>query len=499
MVNKKLSAVAADALVLGCAQTDSGPVVISDGVEPVDPTLLATVSSLGKQLGITGAPDDVHKFPGPAGYQAKMLVLTGLGKADPSGGFSAEALRRAACAAARACAGTASVAMALPTPDGASLAAVAEGALLGAYAFNKFRDPEQALEPPSSISVVSQLQRSTRAQAAFDQAQVIAGCVAAARDLVDTPPNLLYTQTLAEAAVAQAKGFANLKVTVLDEKQLQAGGYVGLVAVGQGSPRGPRLVKLEYYPPGAVGKVGLVGKGITFDSGGISLKPAAKMGEMTLDMSGAAAVLETVIAAAKLALPVAVLGYMCCAENMPGGNAQRPGDIIKYRNGKTAEVANTDAEGRLVMADGLIDAVAAGVDVVVDIATLTGAQIVALGHRTSAVMGTDSVRTALVAAADASGELFWPMPIPSEMKAELKTPLADMANVSSDRAGGMLYAAAFLREFVGDTPWGHLDIASPAFNGKAAWGYTPQGGTGVGVRTLVQFLQDFANHPGEFA
>jgi leucyl aminopeptidase len=310
------------------------------------------------------------------------------------------------------------------------------------------------------------------------------------RDLVNAAPNELYPAAFAELARAAVKG-TGAKVTVLDEKALAAGGYGGLLGVGQGSARGPRLVKVAWTPSRPAAKVALVGKGITFDSGGISIKPAAGMEAMKSDMAGAAAVLQTVVAAARLELPVAVTGWLCLAENMPSGTAMRPSDVITIRGGKTVEVLNTDAEGRLVMADGLVAAVEENPDVVLDIATLTGAQVVALGNRVSAVMGTDDVRAEVLAAAEAAGEQFWPMPLPEELLSGLKSKVADLANIG-ERAGGMLTAGVFLREFVGATPWGHLDVAGPAFNEKSAHGYTPVGGTGVGVRTLLALLESRA-------
>jgi leucyl aminopeptidase len=200
-------------------------------------------------------------------------------------------------------------------------------------------------------------------------------------------------------------------------------------------------------------------------------------------------VLHTVLAAAALKLPVAVTGYLCLAENMPSGTAQRPSDVITQRGGTTVEVLNTDAEGRLVLADGLAAACEEKPDAVIDIATLTGAQVVALGTRVSAVMGTDDLRASVVRAADESGEQFWPMPLPDELRAGLTSQVADLTNVAGDRNGGMLTAGVFLREFVGSTPWAHLDIAGPAFNEHAAWGYTTKGGTGVGVRTMLRLLE----------
>jgi leucyl aminopeptidase len=209
---------------------------------------------------------------------------------------------------------------------------------------------------------------------------------------------------------------------------------------------------------------------------------------MKSDMAGAAAVLGTVLAAARLKLPVAVTGWLCLAENMPSGTAQRPSDVITIRGGKTVEVLNTDAEGRLVLADGLVAAIEEGPDVVLDVATLTGAQLVALGARVSAVMGTDDVRDEVVAAAGRAGEQFWPMPLPTELRESLSSKVADIANIG-ERHGGMLVAGLFLKDFVGQTPWAHLDIAGPAFNEQTAFGYTPVGGTGVAVRTLLELVE----------
>ena len=491
---KDPTALKAEALVVGTCKTSDGAAIVADQL-PTE--VVAQLEALAPALGITGASDEVRKFPAPASVKAAMLVLTGLGERDDAGNFGAEALRRAAGAAVRELAGTKHVALALPAPTEEALAAVAEGALLGAYAFTTYLTGEAPAKraPVELIEVATTLTRSARAQSGVERAEVVAGAVNATRDLVNTPPNFLFPAAFADLAKAAVKDRAakSIKVTVLDEKQLVAGGYGGIVGVGQGSARPPRLVKLSYAPAGADKHVALVGKGITFDTGGISIKPAQGMHAMTMDMAGAAAVLNTVLAAARLAVPVAVTGYLCLAENMPGGNAQRPGDVVTMRGGKTVEITNTDAEGRLVMGDALVAAVEDGAEVVIDIATLTGAQIVALGNRTSGLMGSDDVVAAVKSAANAAGEAFWPMPIPAELKAGLKSNVADMVNSAPDRAAGMLFAATFLKEFVGDTPWAHLDIAGPAFNEKAAYGYTPAGATGVAVRTLLTYLESLAS------
>jgi len=494
MTSAKIPAIDADALVIGCAQGPDGNVVLTGNLDGIDDATADRLESLAKQLGITGKLDAVYKYPAPRDLRANLLVLTGLGKPEADGSFAPEALRRAAGAAMRALSGSRSAALALPTPDEASLTAVVEGAFLGDYAYTEYKTGPEQKEPVADIQIVTPLKRSERAKDAFARAEVIAKAVGRTRDLVDTPPNVLYPGSFAEIARNEAKALtgAKVKVTILNEKQLQEGGYGGIVGVGQGSSRPPCLVVLSYSPPNAKAHVGLVGKGITFDSGGLNIKNAEKkIHFMSYDMAGAASVLETVIVAAQLDLPVAVTGYLCLAENMPGGHAQRPGDVVKMRNGKTVEVNNTDAEGRMVMADGIADAVTAGCSPIVDIATLTGAQSIALGQRTAGVMGTPAVRDALKAAADESGELMWPMPLPEELDPTNKSILADMANTSLVKVGGMLFAAQFLKQFYGDTPWGHIDMAGPAYNDDG-WGYTPKGGTGFGVRTLVTFLEDIA-------
>nr|WP_216645946.1 leucyl aminopeptidase [Isoptericola halotolerans] len=490
LTGKKPSTIAADALVVGTCSTSDGVAVVADQLPA---RLVEQLESLAPRLGVTGALQEVRTVPAGADIAADVLVLTGLGEREADGTFAHETLRTAAGAAVRTLAGAADAVVALPAVDEAELGAVAEGALLGAYAYTAYRDEKAAakLTPVSRLQVATSMYRSARAKAAVARAEVLATAVQGTRDLVNCPPNDLFPAAFADAAKTTVKelGAKGVKVTVLDDKQLVAGGYGGIAGVGQGSSRGPRLVKLTYAPSKATSRVAIVGKGITFDTGGISLKPPAGMLTMKSDMAGAAAVLHTVVAAARLGLPVAVTGYLCLAENMPSSTAQRPSDVVTMRGGKTVEITNTDAEGRLVMADGLVAAVEDGHDAVLDIATLTGAQMVALGNRTSAVMGTDAVRDEVKAAADTVGEPFWPMPLPAELKAGLKSNVADMVNAASDRAGGMLFAGHFLAEFVGDTPWAHLDIAGPSYNEKAPHGYTPVGGTGVGVRTLLGFLE----------
>ncbi|MEZ0490768.1 leucyl aminopeptidase [Kineococcus sp. TBRC 1896] len=491
--SKSVKSVSVDALVLGltpaAAGAKSAAPVLLGGEDLPRATRSALVDAAGA-LGATGAAGQVHLVPGVAGLGTRLVALAGTG-ADPD----AEALRRAAGAAVRALAGHRRVALALPVPDAVTAAALAEGAALGAYAFTRYRAATR--EPVAEVTLLVDKPRDKALRAAVDRAGVVATAVHTARDLINTAPADLAPEDLAQAA-AQAAAGTSLAVRVLDEEALAAGGYGGILGVGQGSARPPRLVVLEHAPARAKGHLAFVGKGITFDSGGLSIKPAAGMETMKSDMSGAAAVLAAVRAVAELDLPVKVTGWLAVAENMPSGTAIRPSDVLTMFGGTTVEVLNTDAEGRLVLGDALVAASDEQPDAIVDVATLTGAQVVALGNRVSGVMGNDETfRAAVLAAAGRAGESFWPMPLPEELRATLDSPVADLANIG-DRAGGMLVAAVFLREFVGTgpagapIPWAHLDIAGPAFATGEPWGYTHRGGTGVAVRTLVALAEDHA-------
>ncbi|MGN6475031.1 MAG: leucyl aminopeptidase, partial [Mycobacteriales bacterium] len=297
------------------------------------------------------------------------------------------------------------------------------------------------------------------------------------------------------AAAVELCGGAGCAVEVLDQKALAAGGFGGILGVGQGAENPPRLVRIE-HSGGRAGSpaVHLVGKGITFDTGGLSLKPATAMEWMKADMGGAASVITTLWALAKLNVPVNVVGWCSIAENMPSGTAIRPSDVLTMYGGKTVEVLNTDAEGRLVMADAIVRAGEEKPAAIVDIATLTGAALVALGSRLYGVMGNDEeLSDEILAAADRAGEQCWPMPLPEELRKSLDSDIADISNIG-DRNGGMLTAGLFLKEFVPNgVPWAHLDVAGPAWNEGEAFGYTPKGGTGVPVRTLVEWLSSRAS------
>ncbi|PWD49863.1 leucyl aminopeptidase [Serinibacter arcticus] len=482
LTTRTLESIDASALVifLGGGGGEPGTArVLADASESLADELLDAVAALR----LTGKAEEITVIPASPLLRASVVVLAGVG-GDEAHEPTAEAVRRAAGAAARAATGHRTLAVVPPADTATMVSASYEGALLGSYGFTRYRGTPADIE----IRVVTAKARSKDVRIGVERAQVVARAVSATRDLVNTAPADLTPAVFADTARTAASA-AKVKVAVLDLKALRAGGYGGLVGVGQGSVNEPRLVTLTYSPARAKAHVALVGKGITFDSGGLSLKPPAGMAAMKSDMAGAAAVLHTVLAAAELGLPVKVTGFLALAENMPSGAAQRPSDVLTMRGGTTVEVLNTDAEGRLVMADALVDAVALEPDAVIDIATLTGAQLVALGTRVAGVMGDDGVRDAVVAAAGEAGEGAWPMPLPEELRAGLDSPVADIANIG-DKFGGMLSAGVFLKEFVGSTPWAHVDIAGPSFNESKPWGYTPKGGTGAGVRTLLAYLEN---------
>ncbi|HEY8729050.1 MAG TPA: leucyl aminopeptidase [Acidothermaceae bacterium] len=488
----------ADALVIGVAVGPNKRLVLAPGAHDVDTAfsrrLLANLTSLGA----TGASGEYHRLASLGTTTAPVVVAVGLGAAPTRGQqLEAEAVRRAAGVAMRSLAGTRKVAISLGTQT--HVAAVAEGALLGAYSYLRYRHASRdAYQPPvDTVVLLVDEPKSAANRKLVARAEVVCTAVALARDLVNTPPSDLHPKEFADIAAIEAKR-AGLDIEILDEKALKKGGYGGITGVGQGSINPPRLVRLQYRHPKATRTLALVGKGITFDSGGLSLKPAAPMEWMKSDMGGAAAVLTSMVAIASLKLAVNVTGWAPLAENMPSGTAQRPSDVITIYGGKTVEVLNTDAEGRLVLADALVRASGENPDFIVDAATLTGAQLVALGTRTSGIMANDDAfRTAVFDAATRAGEQMWPMPIPPELRKSLDSSVADIANIG-DTFGGMLVAASFLADFIGSRDgepitWAHLDIAGPGFNQGEPFGYTPKGGTGAAVRTFVQLADDVAS------
>jgi leucyl aminopeptidase len=484
----------ADALVVGLRTGEDGPVLAGDAEDVA--AAFGEDGSLVELLALAGASgkaDEVVKLPSRGTVAAPLLVGVGLGpaKQDATEAAVAEQIRRASGSAARALAGTGRVVSTLSRLD---LAAAAEGSLLGAYSFTQYKSNGAGKAPVAEFGLLSD-KADDADTATLARAVAIAGAVTTARNLINTPPNDLFPGSFADRAADIGAG-AGLEVEVLDERQLADGGYGGVLGVGVGSSRPPRLVRLRWSggdSPRA--SVALVGKGITFDTGGISIKPAANMDHMTSDMSGAAAVIATVALAAELKLPVTVTATVPMAENMPSGTSYRPGDVLTMYGGKTVEVLNTDAEGRLILADAIVRAAEDSPDYLIETSTLTGAQVVALGNRTAGVMGSDEFRDRVAGHAQATGEGGWAMPLPEELRGDLDSRLADLANVTGHRWGGMLSAGLFLREFVAEgLPWVHIDIAGPSFNTGGPWGYTAKGGTGVPVRTLAAVLTDIAEN-----
>jgi len=478
----------ADVLVLGVRPgTDGAPPTIA-------PSADGTVVDLGTDvdlaaIGVKGGKDQLVRIPAP-GIAARSIALIGLGS-----GTDAAAMRAAAGSAVRQLADAATIALALPLDSAELVDAALEGAALGAYTFTRHRGAGTT-GPARGDQRVTVLTVGDVAADAAVRPAIVADAVALVRDLVNTAAADMAPEDVAEAALEAAAGLP-LTVEVLDETALAEQGYGGILGVGRGSVRPPRLVIVRYAPADATRHLALVGKGITFDSGGLSLKPAASMNGMKDDMTGAATVLAATVAAARLGLDVRVTAWLCLAENMPSGSATRPGDVLTLKNGKTVEVTNTDAEGRLVLGDGLAAASLERPDAIVDVATLTGAQVVALGERTTGLMGSDELVSHVQRVASSVAELVWPMPLPDELDARLASEVADMVNATPGQpAAGMLLAGRFLERFVGDDedgsrlPWAHLDIAGPSENKGVPYGWLSKGPTGVVTRTLIALAED---------
>ncbi|MEV1333065.1 leucyl aminopeptidase [Micromonospora costi] len=511
LVDTDPAELAVDAIVIGVhSQTGeqaatngpAGTLLLASGAESIAAAFDGKLTETLALLGATGGPGEVIKLATLGTITAPVVAAVGLGP-EPSGAApDPEVLRRAAGGAVRALAGASRVAMALPLPDDAdapaALRAVAEGSLLGSYRFAGYKTRPQPArrEPVAEVLVAVPDANDSTAQAEVARATAVVGAVFTSRDWVNTAPNELRPPAFAEAVVAAARE-AGLAVEVLDESALKAGGYGGIIAVGQGSEAPPRLVKLTYTPEGGgTGKrVALVGKGITFDTGGISIKPAQGMWEMKSDMAGAAAVGAAMLAVAALKPSVAVSGYLPMAENMPSGTSYRPGDVISMYSGKKVEVLNTDAEGRMILADAIARACEDGCDYLFETSTLTGGQVISLGKRIAGVMGTPELCERVRTVGDAVGEPAWPMPLPDDVRKGMDSDVADISQVNAgmDRAGHMLQGGVFLREFVTeDVAWAHIDIAGPGYHSGEPTGYWAKGGTGVPVRTLVQLVEDVA-------
>lgn len=481
-----------DAVVVGVVQGAKGT-ELADGADEVGSAYGRKLRPLLATLGVTGKAGETVKVPTSGTLASPLLVLVGLGKK-----VDAVAVRRAAGVAARAVGNAASVAVALPAGTPELVRAVTEGHLLGGYAYTAYKK-ESKSSAPGEVVVLSEGARRKDFTTAFEEAQLVAGAVAATRDWVNTPPGDLTPPAFADAVVAATKeltkgrGAPKVAITVHDEKALAELGCGGILGVGAGSDAPPRLVELTYSPKGAKHHLALVGKGITFDSGGLTIKPASSMHEMKSDMAGAAAVVQATYVIASLGLPIKVSTFVPMAENMVSGNAVRPGDVLTIYGGTTVEVTNTDAEGRLVLADALVRATEQKPDVILDVATLTGHMVVALGDKVAGVMGSEATVADVLTAAGLAGEEMWPMPIPEGMTERIhSSKIADLAQHDWIRWGGGLFAAAFLREFTAEIPWAHLDIAGPSFNSGGAAGHVTPGGTGVAVGTLVDYARALA-------
>jgi leucyl aminopeptidase len=418
---------------------------------------------------------DLHKADKKPGASARVLI--GQNIALVIGVGSEFHARDFAAAAVRAASDKAPLVLTASSADEAK--AFAEGAVLGQKTPTSFK---QGSKSDLEVQIVFAEKVDVSKEVA------VAKTIVAIRELINLPANELWPDKLAQEAKSLAKGLS-IDVEIWDEKKLEKERCGGILGVGKGSVRPPRLVKLTYRGGGK--HVAIVGKGITFDTGGLSLKPAESMVGMKYDMAGAASVLGAVIGAAQLGIKADITGFMCLAENMPSGEATRPGDVLTLRNGKTVEVLNTDAEGRLVLGDGLALATELAPDHIIDIATLTGAATIALGHRYAGLMGTGAAVELAKEAAASMDELLWHMPLPVELRDMLNSELADMTNVKiGNRAGGMLIGGIFLSEFVPkDASWAHLDIASSGNNDSAPYSVYPSGATGVMIRTLIEMAR----------
>jgi leucyl aminopeptidase len=476
--------VAADLLAVPVfAERELGP-----GGAAVDAALGGGLDAFMTEAGFEGKVGQTLAVPSATGIAAKAVLLVGVGKAAD---IKLETLRRAGAAIARKASKVRTVATPLldaadlDRPDAAQ--ALAEGVLLGGYQYLEYKSDAK----PSKLRRVVVLGRGgAKVDAALARGAAISTAVVWARDLVNTPSGAKSPASFARAAQTLLRG-KNVKVEVLDVAAMKKAKLGGVLGVGQGSNQSPRLVKMTYSPPGAKGKVALVGKGVVFDSGGLSLKTASGMETMKTDMSGAAAVIAAMSGLAELGVKTRVVAFTPMVENMPSGTAIRPGDVLKIRNGKTVEVLNTDAEGRLILADALSLATEEKPDAIIDLATLTGACVVALGEKIAGLMTTNDAWAEQVrSAADNAGESVWPLPLPDEYDPLIESEIADIKNIGTGGYGGALTAGLFLKAFVGDVPWVHLDIAGPARAAKDD-GVAVRGGTGFGVRTLLRLLADY--------
>ena len=476
--NKTPSISKASAYVIGVADKAGKPVLAESLIDTAPLHLI--------DLAAIGAGSKKETTAKVFAADGSIYLLVGLGDGD----LTPNLLRDVAGASVRALGDFKDVVVGLPTASPEDAIAIAEGSLIASYEYVAYKGAKK----PKALSSITILTHQKVVPSDLSDTNAMIESMHALRDLVNMPPNDLFPQSMAASFVKVSK-IAGVTIEVWDEKRLATEKMVGVLNVGKGSTRPPRLVKIEYKPKAHKKHLALVGKGITFDSGGLTLKPGLGMLGMKYDMTGAATVGHAILALAKMKLAVKVTAYLCISENLPSGSAMRPNDVLTYRNGKTVEVTNTDAEGRLVLADGLILASEQKPDLIVDVATLTGAARVALGTRYTGLFANDGALAILEDSAKKAGELVWHMPLAEELRALLNSETADMINSKlGDPSGGMIVGAHFLNEFVGSIdkagkqqiPWAHLDIAGPASNDGAPYGFLGTGATGVMFRTLIE-------------
>jgi leucyl aminopeptidase len=484
-----ISTVEADGIIVNLFEGVTAP---GGATGAVDRALEGAITRLIADGDLKGKLNEVVVIPGGKGVRAPRVAIVGLGKPEE---FSIDRIRHVSAEAARALRGRGARRLATIVHGAgigghevaSSATATVEGALLGLYRFRGYRSSDETPEVEEVLVVERDASRGPAIEAAVERGVVLAEAQNLARDLQNEPANRLTPTMLAERARAALEPLG-VEVAIYDAEWMRQQGMGALLGVSQGSEEPPRFIELRYRGAGAGPAVGLVGKGITFDSGGISIKPAEGMELMKTDMSGGAAVIGALQAVARLKLRRSVVGLIPATENMPGGRAQRPGDVVRTMHGKTIEVINTDAEGRLVLADAFAYAQALGLRPVVDVATLTGAMTIALGRvRTGVFSNDDATLRTLLAASERSGEKLWAMPLDDEYFEQITSDVADMKN-SGGRAAGSITAAMLLKKMIDGTPWAHLDIAGTA-RSDTMKGYQVKGGTGVGVRTLVHFVE----------
>lgn len=482
---QELTTVPSDLLVVPVVQGKHE----SDEIKTLDSALAGALQAQIERIKFKGKESEALLFQTHGYLPSPTLLLLGVGKAAS---IESETWRRAGAKAQREArnqnAKRVAWFVAADQKNNETLAAVAEGALLSSYTFDRYKSEKNGKPAVETFSFVgAELQKTATLTRALAVVEKMVPGVFLTRDLINEPASVSTPSYLAEHATRIARS-GKLQSDIFGPSKMKTAKMSGLLAVAQGSAEEPRFIKLTYKPAGKPKrKIALVGKGLTFDSGGLSLKPPKSMETMKLDMSGGATVLGAMQVIAQLKPQVQVTGYIPSTENMPSGTAQRPGDIIRYRNGKTVEVLNTDAEGRLILADALIQAVQDKPDVIIDLATLTGACVVALGGQIAGLFANnDELAEALLRCGKETGESLWRLPLVKEYKDDIKSSVADIKNVGGGNAGAIA-AALFLEEFVDGVPWAHLDIAGPAFAEKES-PYIPKGGVGFGVRTLVRYV-----------